>query len=117
MNALTPNQRYRLRHPHRVLVHGAKHRAKRLGVPFDLAYSDITVPDLCPVLGIPLRPHVGGRAGYFPDSPTLDRVVPELGYVPGNVRVISARANLIKKDAKIWELEKILEYARANSGV
>jgi hypothetical protein len=113
----TRQQRYRLNNPEHVLVHGAKHRAKKLNIPFSLTHSDITVPDTCPVLGIPLKAHVGGRSGYFPDSPTLDRIVPSLGYVPGNVRVISARANLIKRDATVVELEKILEYARANSGV
>jgi hypothetical protein len=37
-------------------------------------------------------------------SPSLDRIKPELGYVPGNIQVISARANVMKNDATPEEL-------------
>lgn len=30
-------------------------------------------------------------------------------FFTGNVRVISSRANLLKNNAEIWELEKVLE--------
>lgn len=85
-----------------------KSRAKRKGVPFNLDVSDIVVPKTCPVLGIKLNAH-HGRQGYFSDSPSLDRIDPKKGYVKGNVRVISNRANLLKSDAKVWELEAVLE--------
>ena len=42
------------------------------------------------------------------NSPSLDRIRLELGYVKGNVRVISGRANLLKNDATIEELEAVL---------
>ena len=35
-----------------------------------------------------------------------------LGYISGNVRVISKRANLLKKDATIEELMGILNYMK-----
>ncbi len=41
---------------------------------------------------------------------TLDRVVPSLGYVKGNVRVISFRANRLKNNATIDEIRAILAY-------
>ena len=50
----------------------------------------------------------------FPDSPSLDRIVPELGYVKGNIRVISNRANHLKSDATLEEHRKILLDAEAN---
>lgn len=89
-----------------VLLRSAKRRALRRGLPFDLTADDIVVPAFCPVLGIPLFRAVGAPA-QGPHSPTLDRVVPDLGYVSGNVRVISSRANQIKSDATPAELLQV----------
>ena len=68
-----------------LLLRAIKHRARKKGVPFKLTLADITVPEFCPVLGI--RFEHGSR-----DSrPEFDRIIPEIGYVPGNVRIISGR--------------------------
>jgi hypothetical protein len=87
-----------------------KSRAKISNIPFDISKDDIVIPDICPILKIPLIRYRGiNRAsGYFPDSPSLDRIKPELGYVKGNVRVISARANLLKNNASVQELTAVL---------
>jgi hypothetical protein len=70
---------------------------------------DILIPSKCPVLGIPLMPNIGG--GRQDDhSPTLDRIIPGKGYVPGNVVVVSWRANRIKSDATIEELKKVARF-------
>lgn len=42
---------------------------------------------LCALSGLPMRSNFG-RKGGSSDSPTLDRIKPELGYVPGNVRFL-----------------------------
>ena len=88
-----------------------KSRSKSKDIPFNLEYEDLTLPELCPVLGIPIvKTHgTSGKVGYRPNAPSVDRIRPELGYVKGNVRVISSRANLLKNNAEIWELEKVLE--------
>lgn len=91
------------------LLARSKSRAKKNDIPFDLDLEDIVVPDNCPVLGIPLHKTGGKGPGYHPDSPSLDRIYPELGYVKDNVRVISARANLLKNDATEEELRKVLD--------
>jgi hypothetical protein len=75
-------------------------KAKARGLPFDLTadylFSLIPVDFICPVLGIPL---VFGADGAFnPNSASVDRLNPRLGYVRGNVRVISNRANILKRD-------------------
>lgn len=88
-----------------------KSKCKSQGIPFNLEKEDIVVPDICPVLGIPLLHH-SGRKGYHPQSPSVDRIDSSLGYIKGNVRVISARANLLKNNATLEELELILEDAR-----
>ena len=100
---------YARRHadPRRGMLAGAKRRAKAYGVPFDLVLEDIVVPKLCPVLGIPIG--IGGGKTHA-GSPSLDRIIPELGYVPGNVAVISHRANKIKNDATAAELRAVAEW-------
>lgn len=76
----------------------AKNRAKERGIPFDLVYTDIIIPEYCPILGIKLE-EVKGHSGCYDQSPSLDRIVPKLGYVKGNVQVISSLANHMKASA------------------
>lgn len=45
-----------------------------------------------------------------PNSPSLDKIVPELGYVKGNIVVVSLRANQIKSDATIEELQAVAKF-------
>lgn len=92
--------------PERCLWWGAKMRAQRFGWAFSIDKSDIVVPDKCPVLGIPLI--VGTK--QTSNSPTLDRINNNYGYVKGNVCVISWRANSLKNDATLKELENIVLY-------
>jgi hypothetical protein len=82
-----------------------KARAKKQGIPFDLEESDVVAPECCPVLGIKLER--SGGLGRLDSSPSVDRIIPSLGYVKGNVVVISYRANRIKNDATLEELRKI----------
>lgn len=85
-----------------------KSRAKKKHIPFDIEVSDIEPPTHCPVLGIPLHT-VPGLGTNQHNSASVDRINPKLGYTKGNVRVISMRANLLKSDATVEELEKVLE--------
>lgn len=92
--------RYRRKNPARFMVSCAMQRAKRSGVPFSISVEDVVIPERCPILGLKLKSGLGqGRQGPNEDSPSLDRIVPELGYVPGNVQVISALANKMKCNA------------------
>lgn len=87
----------------------AKERAKKTGIPFDLDKSDIVIPKSCPVLGIPISI---GRGRHTDNSPTLDRLIPSLGYVRGNVAVVSYRANRIKNDATPEELQAVATWTK-----
>ena len=78
------------------LWNAAKSRANKKGHEFSIELSDVTVPTTCPVLGTPMA------------SPSLDRIDSSKGYVKGNVRVISKRANMLKNDATIEELTLVL---------
>jgi hypothetical protein len=82
----------RRRDPVAALLERARERAARLGLPFNLRRRDVVVPPVCPVLGVPLAAGSERSSG----SPSLDRIRPAQGYVRGNVRVISDRANRLK---------------------
>ncbi len=97
---------------HFALIH-ARHRAKKKGLPFDITENDIELPEFCPVLGIKLVIGEGQNPRRNYASPTLDRVKNEKGYVRGNVRVISARANSLKSDASVEEMEAVIAYMKA----
>lgn len=90
-----------------------KYRAKQKGIPFNLEKEDIFLPDGCPALGIELD--YGTKKRQKPNSPSLDRRVPNLGYVKGNVQVISVKANVIKNDSTVEELAAVLAYCRVMS--
>lgn len=97
-------------HRSRQKLRGIKHRCKKFNLPFDVDadYMDkLEVPEFCPVLGIKLNPKDGkGPHSY---SPSIDRIIPELGYIKGNLRIISNRANILKNNMTAEECEKILE--------
>lgn len=89
--------------------YGAKGRAAKTGLPFNIDKEDIIIPDKCPVLGLVLTSHV---KGIRDNSPTLDRKIPSLGYIKGNVSVISNLANRIKQDATHEQIIKVAEYVK-----
>ena len=92
---------WRAANPRKEMLIRNKARAKRKGIIFTITLEDIPeIPTHCPVLKTPMF------------MPSLDRLIPGLGYIPGNVRVISQRANRIKADATIEELERVLSDAR-----
>jgi hypothetical protein len=102
----------RIRRREVVMLSDAKRRAKSKGWDFDITIEDIVIPDICPVLGIPIN-----RDNNFQqrnNSPSLDRIDSSKGYVKGNVRVISWRANRLKNDATLDELKRIVEYVERN---
>ncbi len=101
----------RNRHPEKWIWKRAKTRAKQKNISFNLEISDIIIPKFCPVLGIELKP---GENMKVDSSPSLDRIIPELGYVKGNIAVISLKANQLKSNGTIAEHEKLLVWMKQN---
>ncbi len=102
---------YRERHPERSLFRAARDRAKKRNLEFNLEYSDIVIPDYCPVLGIKIIPTAGrGTPGGKLNSPSLDRIDNSKGYTKDNVQVISHQANSMKFTATKEELLKFAEW-------
>ena len=83
------------------MLNRSKSRAKKKGFEHNIELDDISVPDNCPLLGIPL---IKGDDSVQENSPTLDRIDSSKGYVKGNVWVISYKANTIKSNATPEEL-------------
>jgi hypothetical protein len=84
----------------------AKYRAKKFHLPFSIRITDITIPETCPLLGIALKVNRGHMRG---NSPTLDRIISDRGYVPGNIWVVSNKANVMKNSASLAELKILVK--------
>lgn len=101
---------YRRNNLEKTILRSAKNRAKKKNLPFNLREEDIVVPSICPILGIPLE--TGNGKGLQSNSPSLDRIIPEKGYVKGNIIVISNKANMMKYNATPEEMIKMGEFAK-----
>lgn len=93
----------------RTLWHRARKSSAEASVPFDLEVGDLAIPLECPILHIPLIVKSGPRTD---NTPSLDRIIPRLGYVKGNVQMISWRANRIKNDSSFEDLIALGEWAK-----
>ena len=73
----------------------------KAGIPHDITLSDLKVPEFCPYTGLKLE----WTKGKWTDAtPSIDKIIPELGYVKGNVIVVSHLGNRMKNDASIEQL-------------
>ena len=90
-------------------MRGCKQRAKKQGIPFDIdaEYLLSIYQPICPYLNIPLT--IGEKSGDSLSNISIDRVIPELGYVKGNVQIISFKANVMKQDV---DIELLKTFAR-----
>ena len=87
----------------------ARTGARKRGIAFTIEREDYPIPVTCSVFGIPLF------YGAYNNTPSLDRVDPTKGYVPGNVRIISRRANRLKDNATLEELRALTRYVESHS--
>lgn len=86
-----------------------KSNAIHAGHEWTIQFGHIEWVKECPILGLTLD--------YFAEttqenSPSFDRLDPNKGYVPGNVQIVSWRANRIKNDGTSEEHERIAQYIR-----
>jgi hypothetical protein len=98
----------KLKNPAYFLWASARNRARKNNLPFNIERTDVVIPDVCPILGIKLDTQT--KKGFCDNAPSVDKIIPELGYVKGNIIVISWRANRIKTDATLQELETIANF-------
>ena len=88
---------WRINNYEKYILQTAKGRARFHGIEFNLELSDISIPPICPYLGIPITQYQG--KGLFDSNASLDRIDNTKGYVKGNVEVISNLANKMKRNA------------------
>ncbi len=94
---------------HKIIYQRLKQSARKRGIDFSLTESDILHMDLpirCPIFDIPL---VYNRGKACPNSFSVDRIDPNIGYTPDNIWVISWKANRMKSDASLEDLKKLCE--------
>jgi len=130
LRVLTPEQRQvfydqirtaaRLRYkenPYREIIKRARRlrnsacrrAAKYNAWEFTITEHDLDWPTHCPVLPW-IELHYPGDYRHDPAGASLDRIDHQKGYVPGNVRVISLRANLLRKDMTYHELRALADF-------
>jgi len=82
---------------------GARKRAYERSLEFSIEVEDIIIPEYCPLLGIELK--FRGGMNNRDTSPSIDRLDSAKGYIKGNIKIISFRANRIKNDATVEEFK------------
>jgi hypothetical protein len=105
-------KRYYMSRPFYDILKHAEKRAKDRDLPFSITeeYLESIWTGVCPVFQVRLNlPSHGGKK-ISPAKPSLDRLIPDKGYVPGNVIWISFRANQMKSDGTSEELFRVAEW-------
>ena len=111
----TDRDKYRYGDTFKRQFSAVKQKAKRYGIPFTVRYEELEQPEFCPVLGLKLNYQWRELDTTDHTKASIDRLIPELGYIPGNTFVVSWRANRLKNNMTIDELEKILDYMKRNT--
>lgn len=97
-------KRYQLKNPTYRLFYTAKQRALKQNIEFSIEISDLSIPDTCAYLNIPLTNMLG--EGRVFSNASLDRIDSTKGYIKGNIQIISDLANRMKSNATPEQLIK-----------
>jgi len=92
------------------LYNHLKSSAKKRNIIFDLEMSDLnnlSFPITCPVLDIPIFFNSGKAQD---NSISIDRIDSKRGYIKDNIVVVSNRANTLKRDATLDEMQRLVEF-------
>ncbi len=95
--------------PIKSLYNSLKYSARKRKIPFTLTLielNNLTFPITCPILGMPIR----FNNKQQDDSISIDRIDSTLGYTIDNIVVISWKANRLKSNASLLEMNKISEF-------
>lgn len=101
------NKKRRRQQPLAHIIYRAKGNAKIRGIEFNITEKDLpSIPENCPIFPwIKLVYTVG--EGRSEGSLSLDRIDSSQGYVKGNLRFVSNRANSMKSDMTDAELRAL----------
>jgi len=93
------------------MLSNIKGKCRREDIPFNLTLEHLleVFPDECPVFHLPF--YMDEKKVHTSFSPSVDKIIPELGYTIGNVQIISFKANTMKQDATLAELYIFAQWA------
>ncbi len=97
INVLSQSKYKNLNELRQTLFRSARRRALKKGLEFNIEPKDVYIPNMCPILKVPLI--CGTRY-----APSIDRIYPNKGYIKENIAVISTLANCMKANATPKEL-------------
>ena len=108
---LKQRRKRHIKDPRIRLREGARTRALKKGIEFDIdTYKDVPdVPEFCPIYKIPL---FVGKGVSTDNSPTLDRIDNNKGYIKGNIHIISRKANQMKSNGNFKDIEMLYNYMK-----
>ncbi len=103
---------YTLSNLPQVMLQSIKSRCVKENITFDLDLDyliSIWPKDhTCPVFGCKLTRNKRGESRDT--SASADRIIPEKGYVKGNVAIVSFKANRMKNNGTVEDLRKVLHF-------
>lgn len=85
------------------MIRNVKYSANRRNLEFNLDFSDLELPEHCPLLNIKLEYANEGDSNSY-NHATVDRIDNSKGYIKGNVIVVSRLANNMKNEASFDQL-------------
>lgn len=86
------------------MFHTVRDRAKAKGLEFSITKEDLVIPEVCPVFGTKFDKSNRDTA------PSLDRIDSTKGYTRDNIQVISWKANRLKNNATLEELQQLVKH-------
>ena len=88
------------RNPYKTVFQNARARVLRGGGTWELDFDTFDFPEYCPYLGYKLN-YSYGKGKIQHNSPSFDQINAGMGYIKGNVEIVSNRANSMKNDASV----------------
>lgn len=94
----------------RGVLAGCRHRSKARGLEFDIDLEYLislwkSQKGLCALSGIPMDYGISGNINPEAEQPSLDRIIPSMGYTKGNIQFILYALNMGKGS---WDIGHIL---------
>ena len=89
------------------MLNRVRARAKMNGRDFNLTIKDMAFPEKCPIFD---KPFIYGDPDW---TLSIDRIDNDKGYVKGNIVFVSNKANRLKNNATLDDLQKIVDYYQA----
>ncbi len=99
------SRNWRFNNLEKALFKSARSGAMKRGLEFSITLNDIVIPERCPIFGFVLS-----LDGKRSTSASIDRIDNLKGYIPGNVVVVSLKANHVKSDCTIDELRRLVKF-------